>query len=137
MVYRGIMTKRIVLVVLLCSVAFAKDRSARLYNLTTGEVATIIYHGGHSHGTLQTEIKSESLHGEYSTVRGGAMAWGSIYSGGGVANGYAGSVPLSARGSAILTGNKGTVINCEYISGVRNGSGACEDNHGTKYKLMF
>jgi hypothetical protein len=43
------------------------------------------------------------------------------------------------RGSAIATGDKGTIIQCEYITSAWNGggSGACKDNHDVLYKLMF
>jgi hypothetical protein len=49
------------------------------------------------------------------------------------------SVAVSGKnqGTVIMTGDKGTILNCEYISSGGHGTGACEDKHDTKYKLMF
>ena len=130
------MARKIVLILLLCSAAaWAKDRTARLYNLTTGEVTNMYCHGRYK-GTIALTLNGESLRGEYSTVSSGSVSWGSVFSGATTANGYAASVPLSQRGSAVATG-KGTILNCEFIAERSGGNGACEDNHGIKYKLMF
>ena len=77
-------------------------------------------------------------------VHGGAVGWGSVYSSvygtagsaSANSNGTAVALSLQGQGSAILTGDKGTVLNCEFISS-GHGTGACEDSHGAKYKLMF
>lgn len=122
-------------------------KTARLYDLETGEQIAVSYHGG-SRGQLSTSFRSgESFSGEYSTVVSGAVGWGniyaSVYSPAGVASGSGSSASLAVagpqRGSAILTGNRGTVVTCEYVSGTLggHGTGGCVDNHGKKYKLMF
>jgi hypothetical protein len=49
---------------------------------------------------------------------------------------FSGIFDLRGEGTAILTGDKGTILNCEFISS-GHGSGACQDNHGVKYKLLF
>jgi hypothetical protein len=129
---------------LCCAAAYAG--TAHLYNLSDGKVSVIKFsrwrgsHGPHR----MTQPSGENLSGEYSVVHGGALGWGSIYGSvfgtGGSASGSATStslaVSLRGEGSAILTGDKGTILNCEFISS-GHGSGACEDNHGVKYKLMF
>jgi hypothetical protein len=41
-------------------------------------------------------------------------------------------------GNAVLVGDKGTVLDCEYVVGVgAHGTGACKDNNGGKYRLLF
>jgi hypothetical protein len=138
--------KRLLICVVLLMLVGCGERTARLYNLTTGEVTTITYVGKRLTATLPS---GESISGEYATVSEGTTSWGTIYSN---VYGNVGATPISlrdntqvvggtrsrsARGSAIATGDRGTIIQCEYITGATAGSGACEDNHGTKYKLMF
>lgn len=122
-------------------------RTARLYNLRTGDVVELKYSSwSGSHGKISGHLKSgENLKGEYSTVVDAAVAWGSIYSSvygpRGAAYGNANSTSVVTggknEGSAILTGDQGTILECEYISSFGHGSGACKDNHDNKYKLMF
>jgi hypothetical protein len=79
----------------------------------------------------------EQLSGEYVTVVNSAVGWGSIYSGVYSASGVSAAVAGKNQGSAVMTGDKGTILNCEYISSGGHGTGACQDKRGTKYKLMF
>jgi len=79
----------------------------------------------------------EKLSGEYVTLVNSAVGWGSVYSGVYSASGVSVGVSGKNQGSAIMTGDRGTILNCEYISSGGHGSGACEDRRGTKYKLMF
>ncbi len=134
---------------LLVATTAACTRRARLYNLTTGEVSVAEYtYSGSGRGKISTVLASgEKLRGEYVTVAGGQMEWGtiyaSVYSASGSASGSATSQSVSVeskqRGSAIITGDKGTIINCEYVTSAWTaaGTGACKDNKGTLYKLMF
>ncbi len=124
-------------------------RKARLYNLTTGEVSIVEYtYRGTGKGKIRVALPSgEKLQGEYVTLAGGRTDWGaiyaSVYSPQGTASGsgtvYSASVESKQHGTAIVTGDKGTIIQCEYITSAWNaaGSGACKDNKGTLYKLMF
>jgi hypothetical protein len=123
--------------------------NGRLYNLSTGEQLTAKFtYSGSGRGQIQlTSPGGESFNGEYVTVAGGSMAWGtifsSVYTPGGSAFGSAsavgGSIENMQKGSAIVTGNKGTVIQCEYVTSAYSaqGYGACQDNKGNHYKLMF
>lgn len=78
------------------------------------------------------------MKGEYTTLADATYGWGSIYGIGGSATATTGSVNGKQYGTAIATGDKGTVIQCEYVTGMSlHGSGRCKDNHGGKYKLMF
>jgi hypothetical protein len=135
---------RMISLCLLVGTAFAG--TAHLYNLTDGTMTVLKFsrwRGDHGplHGTMPS---GESLTGEYSVTRGGSASWGSIYasvySPEGSATGSANStrlgVSLRGEGTAILTGDKGTILNCEFISS-GHGFGACQDNHGVKYKLVF
>jgi hypothetical protein len=137
------------LAVVLLSVCVACTRSARLYNLTTGDVTTAQYsYSGSGKGRIWVNLASgEHLKGEYATIPGGEIGWGSIYAAvygaGGAASGsaisYSAAMESKQHGTAVITGNKGTVVQCEYVTSVWNGAGAgaCKDNHGTLYRLMF
>jgi hypothetical protein len=112
----------------------------RLYNLDTGATTVISFsYSGSGHGKLSGTLPSgELMKGEYTTVANAAYGWGSIYSSTGSASASAVTVSGRQYGSAIATGDKGTVVECEYVTGMSvHGSGACKDNHGGKYKLMF
>lgn len=139
------------LAVLVASTLFLVSctRQARIYNLTTGEVTEAHYsYGGSGKGKIWTTLKTgEMLKGEYVTIAGGQVGWGSIFgsvygkggSASGSASGYTVSTEAKQRGTAILTGDKGTIVTCEYVTSAWNGAGtgACKDNHDVLYKLMF
>jgi hypothetical protein len=116
---------------------------ARLYNLGTGEVtpATFTY-GGSGRGKIDGVSPSgEKYHGEYITSARQPANWGSIYAAvygtEGAAYGNSGS-KSNQYGTAIVTGNKKTVLDCEYVTNsLVHGSGACTDNNGGRYKLIF
>jgi hypothetical protein len=120
--------------------------TAHIYNLSDGGVTTVKYSRWHGdHGPITATMPSgEFMKGEYSITRGGSAAWGSVYASvygtdgaaTGSASGTKFGVSLRGQGSMILTGDKGTILNCEFISS-GHGSGACLDNHGVKYKLLF
>ena len=132
-----------------CATRSYSNVQARLYNLQSGE--TILAHFD-SHpsgkGTITFSFSSgENLKGEYVTLHNKEVTWGSVYGtiyGGssvGSVSGSGTSVRRSATdyGSAIVTGDKGTVLQCEYLSSSSriSGTGACRDNGGNLYKLMF
>lgn len=125
----------------------------RLYNLTTGEVTpvTVTYNGaspgrlttGEGKGRIQAAVKSsgESITGEYTTFAHKPVNWGSTYA---KVYGTEGSAFTSSEGksnrygTAVATGDKGTILDCEYVvTPFAHGAGACVDNRGTLYKLMF
>jgi hypothetical protein len=123
---------------LLCAPAWA-GCTARLYNLDNGEVTPLkCSHRHRTTGTVSVTLASgEKLSGEYVTVVNSAIGWGSIYSGVYSASGVSAAVAGKNQGSVIMTGDRGTILNCEYISSGGHGTGACEDKRGAKYKLMF
>ena len=101
------------------------------------------WHGDHG-PTTATMPSGELLKGEYSITRGGTAEWGSVYASvygtGGAASANASGtrfgVSIRGQGTLILTSDRGTILNCEFVSS-GHGSGACLDNHGVKYKLLF
>jgi hypothetical protein len=122
---------------------------ARLYNLSSGEII-VAHFDSHPNGkgTINFSFPSgEVLKGEYITLHNKEVTWGSVYGtvyGGGTVGSVSGSGTSVRRGateygSAIVTGDKGTVLQCEYLSSSSrvSGTGACRDNHGNLYKLMF
>ncbi len=132
----------------LTSLTIASAGDVHVYDLATGTMSTMKYkrHGG-GKGTLGGPLPSgEVVSGEYVTVTNMAIGWGSVYSSvagsGGYASGSGTGTSIAAGGrrfgSAILTNDKQTVVNCEYVVGFNgHGFGGCTDNHGAKYKLMF
>jgi len=118
---------------------------ARLYNLDTGEVTPAVFtYGGSGRGKIKAVNKAgESFNGEYITAARQPANWGNIYAAvygsEGAAYGSSGS-KSNQYGTAIVTGDKGTVMDCEYVTdtyALVHGSGACKDNKGGRYKLIF
>jgi hypothetical protein len=140
------MAKKIVLMLFLIPL-FGCSADGRMYNLATGEVSPFHYtYNGSGRGRINTAVKGESLNGEYSIVSNADVAWGSIYASVYSPNGYATGSATSTtvrtrgerRGSAILTGSNGTVLDCELLVGSNgHGTGGCKDNHDNKYRLMY
>jgi hypothetical protein len=123
--------------------------SARIYNLDNGEVVIATFkYSGTGRGSVKATLPSgEVCKGEYVTVAGGTTGWGSVfptvYGPGGSASassiGYGTSIENKQKGTAIVIGNRGTVVECEYVTSAfsAQGYGACRDNKGNRYKLMF
>jgi hypothetical protein len=123
------------------------EKYARLYDLKTGEVLTAKYKGS-GHGSIAlTLVSGEILQGEFHTFTEGEIGWGAVYasvygpaeSSGSSGSGTAlfGSARSTQQGTAIVVGNQGTVIECEYKTSSSGGAGACKDNRGNLYRLMF
>ena len=114
--------------------------SLHLYNLRTGNMGNLRYSHGvdGSRGTISGSLSGEAFSGEYSVVTNAAIGWGSIY--GTAGNATATSIAIGRRfGSAVLTGDKQTVLDCEFVlNGLSaHGAGACKDNHGDSYRMLF
>jgi hypothetical protein len=130
------------LFVLLLSEMSCKQEG-RLYNLSTGEVTTVSFtYSGSGKGKISGVLASgEKISGEYLTFVRLPPNWGAIYAsvyGAGV-RGFESSGGQQ-YGTAVASGDKGFVADCEYV--VRGyvhaaGSGACKDNRGVFYKLMM
>ncbi len=121
-----------------------RDVSARLYDLSSAEIFDASFNfSGTTQGTITITLRSGEIYrGEYQTLRGGTSTWGVIYSSvWGQSSGYARVTPREYVGSAIAVSDQKGVIQCEYIgnSSRRNphGQGACKDNRGKVYKLMY
>jgi hypothetical protein len=125
-------------------------KKARMYNLATGEVTPVEFsYNGTGKGKLSAVATSgEKFTGEYVTLAGGQTNWGNIYATvygpngkavSGTSTAVSSTTDAKQRGTAIATGDKGTIIQCEYVTSAWNGggSGACKDNHDVLYKLMF
>jgi hypothetical protein len=121
---------------LLSSLAFAG--SARLYNLADGTLTNLKWKG-HGHGTISGTLPSgEAISGEWVVISGGAVGWGSIYSGVYSASGTSVAVSGKRQASIVMRGDKGSVFDCEALVSLGgHGAGACKDNHENRFKLMF
>jgi hypothetical protein len=102
-------------------------------------------YSGSGRGKISAVVESsgEKVSGEYITFDHMPVNWGSTYA---KVYGTEGSVFTSGSslgksnqyGTAIATGDKGSVIDCEYVTSLlAHGTGACVDKQGTLYKLMF
>jgi hypothetical protein len=118
----------------------------RIYNLTTGEVTPVnITYGGSGRGKISGVVASsgEKVSGEYITFAHVPVNWGSVYAEvyGTQGSAYTSGASLGKSnqyGTAVVTGDKGSVVDCEYVTtALTHGSGACADKQGTLYKLMF
>jgi hypothetical protein len=133
-------------VILLLLIGTGCTIHGRIYNLTTGEVTPVsITYGGSGRGKISGVAASsgEKLSGEYITFAHVPLSWGSVYAkvygteGAAFTNG-ASLGKSNQYGTAVVTGDKGSVVDCEYVTtALTHGSGACADKSGTLYKLMF
>jgi hypothetical protein len=103
---------------------------------------------GQLHGTLEiTTPDGEHLQGEYSIVSGGSVGFGNIFAtaygagGSASANGITTSVVMSGsgQGSAVLAGDRGTSIQCEFLNNnlTGHGYGACRSSKGGLYRMVY
>ncbi len=143
--------KRVLILILCVSLipaCSARTREVRLYNIASGESFKVSAKSkGTGKGLMEGALPSgERLGGEYVVVQNASVGWGSVYGGGtgpsGYSSGGATGTSITMRGqrygSAILTGDKGTVLDCEFTVGVNaHGTGLCKDNHDAKYRMMF
>jgi hypothetical protein len=124
---------------------------AKGYNFDTGQVITATFkYSGSGRGPIDATLPSgETCKGEYVTLPSGSTGWGSIfamlYGPIGAATTAIGtsknSTDNTQKGTAVVTCEQGTVVECEYVAGTGTfgprGYGACKDNKGNNYKLMF
>jgi hypothetical protein len=137
---------RCLVLIALCVLESACTLHGRIYNLATGEVTPIIIkYSGSGRGRISAVVASsgETISGEYLTFAHIPMNWGSVYAkvygteGSAFTNG-ASLGKSNQYGTAVVTGDKGSVVDCEYVTtALTHGPGACVDKQGTVYKLMF
>ncbi|MCB4755458.1 MAG: hypothetical protein LHV69_00240 [Elusimicrobia bacterium] len=119
-----------------------------LVNVNNGDLIKVEYWvksntGGPFHVFLS---KDEVAYGYYKVVYGGSEHWGQIFSSVDSNSNHSGSSSVfgttrnrQANGTAISKSEKGTVVDCEFIldSFKGGGYGACKDNKGNTYRLLF
>lgn len=138
--------KGIVLFLLVLSI-IGCVHTARLYDLSSGQVTPAKFsYSGSGRGTISLNLaEGSACSGEYFTVTGGVTSWGTIYGQvwgaqgvmSGLATSMGGSTPNEQRGTAVAVCDSGATIECEYVARGPHGQGACLDNSGNKFKLMF
>lgn len=121
---------------------------SKLYNMKNGKTlhASFIWKGDAS-GPTTISKEDETCVGEYRTIIEGKTSvgvgsaalgpwggiFGSLYS--------SSSVDRAQKGMAIAMCPSGTTFECEYVTNVAfttvTGHGACKDNKGESYRLMF
>jgi hypothetical protein len=133
--------RRPLIIVLVAVLQISCVHQARLYDVSSGNIPVASFKGS-GHGPIWLggrSLQSAPCKGEYSTVADGDVSWGQIYSGAGVASATVASISAGQRGSAIARCDDGTVYQCEYVASgwTGGGTGACQNNHGRRYRLMF
>jgi hypothetical protein len=134
-------TARVCALLLIAAPVLAITRKFRLYNTDSGQKIDALFRFKWSSMSGKVEMQipgGEKLEGEYSGSHDGGVAWGSIYSGSASATSTM-AIVGNVRGSMIATGPSGLVLQCEYVTNTTttHGSGACKDNRGALYKLLF
>jgi hypothetical protein len=115
-------------------------RKARIYNIESGAKLEIgfkfKFYSGHGQ-IVGKGPTGNALEGEYS-IGGMNAGWGQIYS-----NGKTTTVTTvgltDRRGALFATDGSGFTIHCEFLTDATttHGSGACKDNGGHIYQLMY
>lgn len=114
----------------------------------TGVAQGQIVGHGQGHGTAElTMPDGETMQGEYSIVFGGAIGFGNIlgtlYGPGGATSASAMTTSFSiageGQGSASLVGNRGTIMQCEFLNAnmTGHGYGACRTSKGVLYRMIY
>ena len=125
--------------------------NARIYNLATGEVVPAVSHtdrAGKSLLTAGPTSTGETFTGEATSIQNAVQT--SSYGGSSISNpgvpystyvsssSYAVSRPGYQSGTAILVGNKGTVMDIVYqVNLTGTGQGEGRDNKGVTYRIQF
>lgn len=109
---------------------------ARLYDVDIGGVLRAQFeYDALGRGPAVFISDGDRLEGEYVTTTEGVSGWGGIY---GLY--YSVSTAQKAlRGAAVVTSvqSTGWTIECEYTANGPHGQGACRDNRGARYRLLF
>lgn len=146
-------SRAFVAVTMLGLVGCAVEREPHLYPINdaaspSGVLDAKMLGHGQGHGTLEiTMPDGELLQGEYSIVFGSSIGFGNIfataYGAGGAAsaNGFSTNVAISGsgQGSAVLSGDRGTSIQCEFLNNnlTGHGYGACRSSKGGLYRMVY
>ncbi len=118
------------------------EYSLQLHDIQTGEILEGSFgFVGTTTGPVTIPMKDgETLRGEYSTASGGGVNWGGIYRTV-YARADVATVSSALRGRVVAVGERGAAMQCEYVTNSSRespqGHGACRDNHGKVYRLMF
>jgi hypothetical protein len=130
----------ILLLLVLTIPLLAISRKVRIYNEQTGTKMEIAFKfkWNSTHGKIVGKAPvGTSLDGEYS-IGGASVGWGQLYSAGKTSTVTTMSVG-DRRGSLFAGDGSGFTIHCEFVTNASttHGSGACKDNNGDLYQLLF
>lgn len=127
------------LAAILSACAIHVEKEARMYDVAEGSIisATFVWEG-RPQGTVRATLPGGAqCQGEYSTIQRPTEAWGLIYGISGAAL-AASNASRGNHGSAVVVCDDKRTIECEYVTaGHTSGNGACRDNRGHTYRLMF
>ena len=113
-----------------------------LQNLSNEEIIeTKFEFSGNDTGKISFQLPSgEHFYGEYYAVQHDDTEWGIIFN-----QAWSSSIIFFGpkrtgdRSSAVMEGDKGTILSCEYVIlyGGSEGLGACRNNKNVIYRLTF
>lgn len=121
---------------------------SKLYNMKNGKILTASFlWRGDVFGPTTITTDKETCTGEYRTIIEGKMSVGAGSAVVGPWGGIFGSLYSSSsteraqKGMALAVCPSGVTFECEYVTNVAfttvTGHGACKDNQGEAYRLMF
>lgn len=123
------------------------EHTARLYDLNSGQITPAKFsYSGSGSGTISLNlVDGSTCSGEYFTVTGGVTSWGTVFGQvwgtqgpvSGLATSMGGVTPNEQLGTAVAVCTGGGSMECEYVARGPHGHGACRDNKGKLFKLMF
>jgi hypothetical protein len=143
------MRRLVLLTAFVCLTFLGSAREARLYPANNTAAASGIVRVnfedyGLGKGAMSADLADgEHLSGECSTQDNATYGFGSIISqaGGAVATTTLSGTSMGGtqQGTASLFGDRGTMMQCEYVVNVLTspGAGACKANKGAFYQLHF
>lgn len=121
-----------------CAIA-PRDIPGKMYDMRDGATLEAAFTWeGKASGPTRIFRQAETCTGEYRTImEGRTVGWGGLFGTQYSAN----SVERAQKGFALATCPSGMTFECEYVTNLSaggvTGHGACKDNRGTAYRLMF
>lgn len=132
------MQKILVSLILILILLIGCVRQVKLVDFNDGTTITGEYNTA-SKAVSITLPSGEVVRGEYVTLTSATIGFGSLFYGANIGSMFAMGVGGSSNGYAILTGDKGTVMEVifSYSEWTGRGFGVAKTNKGAEYRVMF
>ena len=128
--------------IIIVGCATTKIVPVSLVNISNEEIIkTKFEFSGNDTGKISFQLPfGEHFNGEYHPVQHDDTEWGIIFNQVWSSSMIStGSRKTSYRSSAVMVGDKGTILSCEYVTlyGRSENLGACRNNKNVTYRLTF